>query len=522
MHKDLLFGEDARRKIVKGVNKVADAVASTLGPKGMNVIFEESIYPTITKDGVTVAQQVFLEDKFENMGVMIAREAAENTNRSAGDGTTSTVVLLRAIVNEGHKYISTGMNPILVKRGMDAALKDVLVELDNSSKKITTPEEKKQIATISANNDGELGELISTVIEKTGTNGVITVTNSSSLDTEVEYVNGTKLERGYESHMFINNRKRLSAEIEHPAVIITTDRVVLQAQLIPLIQSLINAGKKQMLLLAGAIEGSAISFLVQNHLLGKFSCIPVVMPSFGDYQKDLMYDLADLTGATVIGEEESVSLEKATAEQAGHCESVIVYRDSTIVSGGQGDGSKRVEEVKALLEKEKDLFRIDRLKERLGKLTGSIANIKVGGASETEQTEVKYRIEDALNATKAAIDEGIVEGGGTALLRASDKLATDSQNKEYAAGYDIIKKAMQMPAIQILRNAGLSAEAITAKIKDGDKGYNVLTDSYEDFYKTGIIDPVKGVKNEITNAVATAGILLTSDVAIAYAKQEKE
>lgn len=520
--KEILFNEKARKKIVDGVNIVADAVTSTLGPKGNNVIFEESTYPTITKDGVTVAQQISLEDKFENMGAMMAREAAENTNREAGDGTTSTVALLRAIVNEGNKYITAGMNPILLKRGMDIALKDVLGEIDKQVRKIKTDEEKLSIATISTNNDTELGKLIAEVIEKTGVNGVVTVTTSSSLKTEVEYVQGTKLDRGYASHYFINNGKRLQAEMENPAIIITTDKVVMQSQLVDIIQDLLRVGKRNILLLADKIEGQALAFLTQNHLLGKFTCIPVELPSFGHYQRDIVKDIATLTGAIVLGEEEAKRLSDGRVEDTGTCENVIVGMRHTILQGADGDVSENIEEVKALLKEEKDLFNKEKLKERLGKLTGSIANIKVGGASETDQTEIRYRIEDALNATKSAIEDGIVEGAGIALLKVGVALSPEKIiGKEQVAGYDIVKDALRAPSKKILENAGLSADAILAKIIELDKGYNVLTDEYANLHEIGIIDPARCVKQEIINAVATAGIILTASVAIARVEEKK-
>jgi len=522
MYKEILFGGDARIKIIKGVNIVADAVATTLGPRGQNVIFEESIYPTVTKDGVTVAQQVMLEDKFESMGVMMTREAAENTNREAGDGTTSTVVLLRAIANEGHKYITAGMNPILLKRGMDAALVQALGIVDGSKKEVTSKDEKVQIATISANNDKEIGQMIADVIEETGTNGIVTVTNSNSVDTTVEYVKGTKLDRGYASHMFINNSKMLSAEMENPTIILTTDKINMESQLVKMLQSLLKEGKRNMILVAGSVEGPAVAFLAQNHMLGKFTCVPVSMPSFGDYQRDLFYDLAAATGATVLGEEESVRLSDCTLAHTGTSAHVVVSKDSTIFTGADGDVTERIAGVNALLKKYKDAFLIDQLKKRMGRLNGSIANIRVGGASETEQTEVKYRIEDALNSTKSAVEDGIVEGAGTALVRAADlMLAPDNENEEHVAGWNIIKRAMLMPCKQILLNAGLPADAIIAKIQSGENGYNALTNEYTNLFEDGVIDPVRCVKNELANAVGAASTMLTSNVAIAIKPNDR-
>ncbi len=521
MYKDIKFGSESRQKILNGVNITAKAVKSTLGPKGQNVIFEESSYPTITKDGVTVAQQIFLEDKFENMGNMLAREAAENTNREAGDGTTTTVALLESMVNEANQYIIAKMNPILIKRGMDEALKAIILQLDNQVKEIKTDKEKLQIATISANNDPEIGKMIHEVIKKTGKDGVVTVQNSNSDKTEVEYVKGTKVSSGYESHIFINDRKRLTVNLENPAIVITTENLTDQNQLIPLLESLVNSGKRDVILFCNNIESTALAFLIQNKLLGKFNCVPVRMSSFGDYQKELMYDIAALTKATVIGEDDAVFLKNATVEQTGTCEHVIISRDDTILSGGKGNIKDRIDSIKTMLKDEKDLFIVSKLQERLGKLTGSIANIKVGGASETEQVEIKYRIEDALNATKSAIEDGIVEGGGVALLKCS-KFEIEDSTKEFTAGVQIVMNALKVPLETIVSNGGENGGAVAAKVLDGKKGYNALTGEYVDLFKAGIIDPLKVVKNEIKNSVATAGTLITAGCSITNKPDKKE
>jgi chaperonin GroEL len=521
MYKEILFGPDARDKIKKGVNIVADAVVSTLGPRGQHVIFEESMYPTITKDGVSVAQQVYLEDKFENFGVMVSREAAENSNNEAGDGTTTTIVLLREMFNEGHKAVASGMNPILIKRGMDKALEKVLEKLEAQAKGIKTMKEKIQVATISANNDEATGKMIAEVIENVGINGVVNVTSSSGLDTEVEYVKGTQIKRGYESHVFINDAQKLQAKIENPAIIICIDPVTLQSQLIPIVQSLLSAGKKNMLLIADRIEGSALAFLIQNYAQGKFNCVPVRLPSFGDYNRDIIFDLAALTGATVLGEDVARKLEDGTAEDTGTCEEAIAGRYQTVLSGTKGDIKERIDGINALLEGEKDLFRRERLKDRLGMVNGSVAKIMVGGASESEQIERRYRIEDALNATKSAVEEGIVEGGGVALIKCSD-FEIPSESKEFDTGVEIVRKALSSPLKQIADNGGWSGEAIVGRVIDKNKGFNALTGKYEDLFKAGIVDPKKVVRNEITNSVATAGILLTSNVAIANKPLDKK
>ena len=529
-YKEIKFDQNARTKILKGVNKVSDAVCTTLGPRGAHVIFSESVYPTITKDGVTVAQQIMLEDKFENMWAMLTREAAEKTNSEAGDGTTSTVAILRDIVNEGNKYIVAGMNPVLLKRGIDYAVGLVNTELDKITKTITTKEEKVNIAKISANNDEELGKMIVDVIDEVGKDGVVTVTTNNSFNTEVEYVTGTKLDSWFESSIFINDTKRLLTSLNNPAIIVTSDRIAQQNQLVPILQKLLEANKKNIILFADAVEGQALAFLVQNYIKGAFTCVPVRLPSFGGYQKDIMRDFSKLIWATILGEEYGKKIQEGSVEDVGTCENVTITRNSSILTGGSGDITPNIDEVKALLKDEKDTFRIEKLKERLGKLTGKIANIKVGGASQTEQSEIKYRIEDALNATKSAIEDGIVEGAGTALLRCSEnlnvmtieKMVEEDKGREFSAGIDIVRRAIQAPFKMIIQNGWENADAIMGKVLEWDMGYNSLTQKYEHLIDTGIIDPVKVVKNEITNASATAGILLTSNCAIAGIEDKKE
>ncbi len=524
MNKILLFGQDAREKIKKGVNVLADAVASTLGPRGQNVIFEEGrgSIPVITKDGVTVAQQVSLEDSFENMGNLIAREAAENTNREAGDGTTTTIVLLREIFNEGYKAITAGMNPVLLKRGMDEALKEIVSNLDKQAKKITTDGQKEQVAIISANNDSEMGKMIASVIKEVGQDGVVTVSSSNNLKTEVEYIKGTKLNSGYESHLFMNDQRTLSAVMNDPEIIITTERVTMSSQISPIIQKCLAAGKKNMVLFADVIEGQALVFLVQNYLQGKFTCVPVKTPSYGGYQRDLIYDLAALTEATVLGQQDAKRMEDAELTDLGNAKTVIIGRESTIISGADGNIKNRIKEAKALLAEEKDIFKKEKLRQRLGRLNGKIANIRVGGASDSEQLEIRYRVEDAVNATRSAIEEGIVEGGGVALLRAYLFIGgKETGTKEEQEGYRIIVESLKAPLRKIVENGGLAGDSVVAKVLEGKLGYNALTNKYEDLFKTGIIDPKKVVRNEIINAVATAGILLTSGCAIAIQPEKK-
>ncbi len=520
MYKKIKFGEDARSKIKKGLNITADAVSSTLGPKGQNVIFQEGTLHTITKDGVTVAQQILLEDSFENMGNMLAREASENTNRECGDGSSTSIVLLREIFNQGYKAITAGMNPILLKRGMDKALSQVIKRLDKMSKKITTDKQKEQIAIISANNDEENGKMIANVIKKVGTDGVVTVTPSNSFKTEVEYVKGTKINSGYVNNLFINNAKNLTATMENPEIIISTDRINLSSQLLPLIEDLVSNGKRNFILFADEIEEQALAFLVQNFLQGKFTCVPIKLPSFGEYKDDLIFDLAAMTGATVLGKGAAKKTEDATSEDTGTVKRIIVGKDWTILSGTK-NVAHRIKEVKTRIKEEKDHFVLNKLRDRLGRLTGSIANIKVGGASESEQTELQYRIEDAINATKSAIEEGIVEGGGCALLRCANLDLVDIKEEEFNRGILIVEEALKAPLIQIVKNSGLSGEAVVDKVLNGKLGYNALTNKYVNLFKDGVIDPTKVVKHEITNAIATAGVLLTAGCAIATKEEKK-
>lgn len=521
MYKDVFFGDQARKQILEGVNSVAYAVCATLGPRWTHVIFTDgNSYPTVTKDGVTVAQHVFPKNKLENMWVMMAREAAENTNRAAGDGTTSTISILQALTNEGYKYVSAGMNPVLLKKWMDAACNMWVELLNGLAKDVATQEDKLNIATISANNDPELGKLIVEVVDTIGKDWVITVTTSNLLNTEVEYLNGTKLWGGYETPVFINDPKRLSCELEKPVIILSSDRISTQAQLVPLLEKLLKADKRKIVLFAEDIEWQALAFLIQNHILGKFTCVPVKFPSYAGYQKDLMFDFATLVQGRVLGDEQGKKTIDATLEDFWTCDKIIITRDNTLVTGAKGDISNRIEEVKTLMEWEKDHYRTEKLKERLSKLTGKAANIKVGGASDTEQIEIKYRIEDALNATKSAIEEGVVEGAWTALARCSQLIDLEEGSPEFNAGVKIVKNAMTAPFKRIIKNWGDNADAILGKVLESTDSYNSLTMKYENLIESGIIDPVKVVKNELINAVATSWILLTSSVAITAAEEE--
>lgn len=514
MYKEILFGKNIREKILDGVNVVADAVSATLWPRGTNVIFEETSYPAITKDGVTVAQNVVLKDKFKNMWVMVAKEAAENTNKNAWDGTTSTIVILRDIMNEWHKYVTAGMNPVLLKRWMEEAMKQTVEILKTKSKEVNSKKEKLSIATISANNDPILGALITWVVEKIGSNGVVSVTMNRDEETSVDYVKGTKTHGWYEHQVFINDQKRLIASLDNPEILVTSDEIIQQSQLVDFLQNMLENGKRDIVIYADKVDQQALAFLVQNYIQWKFRCVPVRLPSFSWYQEDILQDLAALVWANVVGEWQGKSLAEATIEDTGIASNVKVWRDFTIVTWGKGKISERIDNVTALLRTENDLFKKEKLKERLWSLNGKIANIKVWGSSETEQQEIKYRIEDALNATKSAIEEGIVEWAWVTLLRCSDELKNNGKTPEEKAWFDIIKKALQSPFKTIIENGWENADAIMWKILEWTKWYNSLTNQIEDLFKAWVIDPAKVVRNEVLNAVSTAWILLTSSVGI--------
>ena len=521
MYKEVLFGSNVRSKILKWVNTVGDAVTSTLWPRWTHVIFEDSSFPVITKDWVTVAQQIMLEDKFENMWVFVAREAAEKTNRNAWDGTTSTIAILQAILNEWHKYVEAWMNPVLIKRGMDEASKVIVELLEKKSKNVISEEEKLNIATISANNSKELWELIVSVINEVGKDWVVTVTNSSNENTEVEYVKGTRVESGYAHPAFVNDAKRWVNEFSNPAIIVCDEDITQQNQVIPLAQMLIANGKTNAVLFASSIEWSALAFLIQNHLMGKFTIVPVRLPSFSSYQKDLMRDLSSLTNAKILGENQAKTLKTASIEDVGSCENLVIGRNYTIISWGKWNIEERIEEIKSLLETETDTFVKEKLKDRLGKISGKVASIRVWGSSVTEQTEIKYRIEDAINSTKSAMEEWIVEWAGTTLLRCSTEMEITPESPEFNAWVEIVRNAICKPFKKIIENGGWNADAIMWKVLESWVWYNSLKNCLEDLFVAGIIDPKKVVKNEVINSIATAWILLTSSVGIATVEEKK-
>ncbi len=516
MYKDLLFWKKLRDEFVKWVDILADAVVSTLWPKWRNVIFTESSYPTITKDWVTVASQIMLKNKYQNMWVMLAREASENTNREAWDWTTSTISILRSIVKRWAKEIESWINPVLMKRWMDYASSKICDFIKQTKKDIKTDSDRENISIISANNDKELWKIISDTIKSVWKDWVITVSWWMWKWIDVEYIEWIKIDSWYESHLVINDRKRLTSRLENPVIIITTDKLDMQSQLLDVIQNSLKAQKRNILLIASAIEWTALAFLIWNHLQDKFSVIPVKMSSFWDYQRDLLYDLAKKTWATVVWDDCPVKLKMANIEHFWTCDTVVASKDDTILVWANWDVKDRQDEVKALLESEKDTFKIEKLKQRLGRLTWKIANIKILTNSETEQTEIKYRVEDAINAVKSAIDEWVVLWAWTSLLKISDMMNDNvkKMSKDERIWYEIVRESIKSPFRQIIINAWLNPSGIEKEIEKSNnkKCFNVLTSEYCDWFASWIIDPAKCVKNEVLNAVSAASILLTSEV----------
>lgn len=521
MAKQIIFGKDARDQILKGVKMLADAVSATMGPKGRNVLIEKSYGgPTVTKDGVSVAKEVELEDKFENMGAQLVKEAATKTNDAAGDGTTTATVLAYAIMNEGLKHVKSGANAIAIKRGIDKAVSTVVDELEKMKKDVDDREEYKAVATISAQ-DEKIGDTIADVIEKVGKDGVITVDKGQTFGIEMEYVEGMQFDNGYISPYFITDTSRMEAVYENPALLITDKKISSIQEIVPLLEKLAQSGKKEIVIICENIEGEALATLVVNRLRGTFSALAIKAPAFGDRRKAILADIAALTGARVISEEVGLKLENADLEDLGHCDRVISSKDNTTVVGGSGnkeDIELRVNQIKKEIENSKSDFDKEKLAERLAKLTGGVAVIKVGAATEVEQKERQHRVEDALAATRAAAEEGILPGGGTAFIRALDCLeGLKTDNEDEAVGVEIIKGALVAPLTQIASNAGVDGAGVVAKVRksSGNEGYNALTGEYEDLVKAMVIDPKKVTRSALENAASVASMFLTLEAAIA-------
>ena len=516
--KDVKFGNDARVKMLKGVNVLADAVKVTLGPKGRNVILDKSFgAPTITKDGVSVAREIELEDKFENMGAQMVKEVASKANDAAGDGTTTATVLAQAIVNEGLKAVAAGMNPMDLKRGIDKAVSAVVSELKNLSKPCETSKEIEQVGTISANSDSIVGQLIAQAMEKVGKEGVITVEDGTGLYDELAVVEGMQFDRGYLSPYFINKPETATVELDNPYILLVDKKVSNIRELLPVLEGVAKAGKP-LLIIAEDIEGEALATLVVNTMRGIVKVAAVKAPGFGDRRKAMLQDIAILTAGTVISEEIGMELEKATLEDLGQAKRVVINKDNTTIIDGVGDEAQikgRVAQIRQQIEESTSDYDKEKLQERVAKLAGGVAVIKVGAATEVEMKEKKDRVDDALHATRAAVEEGIVAGGGVALVRAATKVAATlkGDNEEQDVGIKLALRAMEAPLRQIVTNAGEEASVVASAVKNGEGnfGYNAGTEQYGDMIEMGILDPTKVTRSALQFAASVAGLMITTE-----------
>ena len=524
--KDVKFHDSARVRIVKGVNVLADAVKVTLGPKGRNVVIERSFgAPTITKDGVSVAKEIELKDRFENMGAQMVKQVASKTADIAGDGTTTATVLAQAIVQEGMKHVAAGMNPMDLKRGIDKAVAAVLDELRNLSKPISTNREIAQVGSISANSDEAIGKIIAEAMEKVGKEGVITVEDGKSLDNELDVVEGMQFDRGYVSPYFINDPDKQAAYLDDALILLHDKKISNIRDLLPILEAASKAGKP-LLIVAEDVESEALATLVVNAMRGILKVAAVKAPGFGDRRKAMLEDIAVLTGATVISEETGKQLQKATLEDLGRAKRVEVRKDDTIIIDGAGDQASidaRVKSIRVQIDEATSDYDREKLQERVAKLAGGVAVIKVGAATEVEMKEKKDRVDDALHATRAAVEEGIVPGGGVALLRArSAVLNLKGANSDQDAGIRIVQHALEAPLRAIVANAGEEPSVVIAKVAEGkgNYGYNAATGEYGDLVEAGVVDPTKVTRTALQNAASVAGLILTTDATIADAPKE--
>ncbi|MBD8685830.1 MULTISPECIES: chaperonin GroEL [Rhizobium/Agrobacterium group] len=519
--KEIKFGRTAREKMLKGVDILADAVKVTLGPKGRNVIIDKSFgAPRITKDGVSVAKEIELEDKFENMGAQMVREVASKTNDIAGDGTTTATVLAQAIVREGNKAVAAGMNPMDLKRGIDLAVSEVVKDLQAKAKKISTSEEVAQVGTISANGDTQVGKDIAEAMQRVGNEGVITVEEAKTAETELEVVEGMQFDRGYLSPYFVTNPEKMVADLEDAYILLHEKKLSNLQAMLPVLEAVVQTGKP-LVIIAEDVEGEALATLVVNKLRGGLKIAAVKAPGFGDRRKAMLEDIAILTGGTVISEDIGIKLENVTLDMLGKAKKVSITKENTTIVDGSGQKSDiegRVAQIKAQIEETSSDYDREKLQERLAKLAGGVAVIRVGGSTEIEVKERKDRIDDALNATRAAVQEGIVPGGGTALLRSSTKITVKGANDDQEAGINIVRRALQSLVRQIAENAGDEASIVVGKILDKNEenyGYNAQTSEYGDMIAMGIVDPVKVVRTALQNAASVASLLITTEAMIA-------
>ncbi|MDQ5976121.1 MAG: chaperonin GroEL [Patescibacteria group bacterium] len=536
MAKQIAYSAVARRSMKAGIDKVADAVKVTLGPKGRNVILSKSYGgPTITNDGVTIAKDIELKDNFENLGASLIKQVAEKTNDIAGDGTTTSTVIMQALAREGLKFVETGINPVGIRRGMEAAKADVIESLKKNSQPIRDKKSIVQVATISAESV-EMGEMIAGVMEAVGKDGVVTTEQSQTLGLSKEIVEGMNFDKGYISPYFMTNAESQTAEIANPYILITDKKISAIAEIVPVLEKLAQMGKKDIVILAEDIDGEALATLVVNKIRGVLNVLAVKAPDFGDGRKAILQDIALLTGGQVISEEKGMKLEATEVAMLGQAQKIIASKDDTTIVGGKGkkkDIEARVSEIKALIEKSKSEYDREKLKKRMAKLAGGVAVIRVGAATETELTYMKHKMEDAVNATKAAIEEGIVAGGGTALVKAAASVASafsakkKTENHEFNAGYEALLKALNEPLRQIAMNAGEQDAAVVLnkviEAKGVNFGYNAKDNVYEeDMVKAGIIDPLKVTRTALENAVSVAALLLTTEAAVVDIPEEKK
>jgi chaperonin GroEL len=525
--KDLKFREDARSAMLQGVNTLANAVRVTLGPKGRNVVLGKKFgAPVITKDGVTVAKEIELSDNYENMGAQMVREVATKTNDTAGDGTTTATVLAQAIFREGVKNVTAGANPMALQRGIQMATEAAVEELGRLSKKVKGKEELANVASVSANNDRKIGELISEAMEQVGKDGVVTVEESRTMQTELDIVEGMQFDRGYLSPYFITNPDRMEAVLDEPLILLHEKKIAAMRDLLPMLEQVVGQGRS-LLIIAEDVEGDALATLVVNRLRGTIKVCAVKAPAFGDRRKAILEDLAALTGGRVITEDLGIKLESVTVEDLGRAKRVIIDKENTTIVEGGGAAKAiqgRVATIRKQVEESSSDYDREKLQERLAKLSGGVAVVRVGAATETAMKEIKMRVEDALNATKAAAQEGIVPGGGVALLRASralDKLKTE--DRDVQTGINLVKRALEEPLRRIAENAGIEGAIVVGRVAEskGSNGFNAATNKYEDLVAAGIIDPTKVVRTALQNAASIAGLLLTTDAAVTDAPEPK-
>jgi len=526
--KELRFSEDARKRMLAGVNVLANAVKVTLGPKGRNVVLEKSFgSPTVTKDGVSVAKEIELKDKFENMGAQMVKEVASHTSDEAGDGTTTATVLAQSMLIEGVKAVAAGMNPMDLKRGIDKAVAATVDELKKLSKPCQDEKAIAQVGTISANADTAIGDIIAEAMSKVGKEGVITVEEGSGLDNTLEVVEGMQFDRGYLSPYFINNQQAMNVELENPCILLHDKKISNIRDLLPVLEGVAKSGRA-LLIIAEDVEGEALATLVVNNIRGIVKVAAVKAPGFGDRRKAMLEDIAILTGGTVISDEVGLSLEKARLDDLGTCKKVQITKEDTTVIGGAGDTKAiegRVKQIRAQIEESTSDYDKEKLQERVAKLAGGVAVIKVGAATETEMKEKKARVEDALHATRAAVEEGVVPGGGVALIRALQALGNlKGANHDQDIGIQIARRAMEEPLRQIVANAGEEPSVILSKVREGDGnfGYNAATSDYGDMVGMGILDPTKVTRTALQNAASIAGLMITTEAMVAELPKEEE